>query len=176
MINKTDFNKYVSSYGNYSKLKSILSIFTMGLFIFFGFASIDEGDPESRILDNCEFLPAPIVVQQKCTFFAVDEKGNHPTKSQSVRFQINEYEKVGDKNNCSLFFKNRYILPAVFDTSGKATFTLNKKYVSNDDEIEIFFQPVFAGYYASLPQIITLRRFDLSINYTLHLLTEDQYP
>ncbi len=171
------FYKNASSYRNYSKLKSILSIFTMGLFIFFGFASIDEGDPTTRILPDCEFLKPHVSISHRINFDAKDEEGK-PPPLLIMTVYIKDFEKVDDNSQCTLVLKNAYTRTFSFNSSGQASLTLSKSYVSNDDELEIYFEVNQAGYYnqAYSHHLKKSSEAYVSTNFAIHLRKDNQYP
>lgn len=170
---KGSFNKYnLLSYN--LELKSILSIFTIGIFIFFGFASINEGDPETKILDDCEFFDTPVAVPQKCAFITFDEKSN-PAVGLNIHCVISEYAKVNDNGFCNLLLKNSYTRNVTFGSSGQASFTLNKSYVSDDDEIEIYFETSLPGY-IRITRTYRINKSDPGIDLNIRLRKIEQYP
>jgi hypothetical protein len=173
--NRKGFYKKGSHPSNNLKLKSILSILTMGIFIFFGFASIDEGDPETKSV-NCEFLPSAVIVTQKCTFHAFDQVGVPPI-NLIITFHIREYEKVDDNGLCTLLYKNEYTREGIFSTDGTASFILAKRYVSNDDVIEINFKlSKFQYVYYPYSYSLSLHKYDPELNSDIHLLKINSNP
>lgn len=117
-------------------LKSILFIFTIGLFIFFGFASIEE----YPALD-CEFYNPPIARTQNITIEIYDKETGKPIAYVTQKLDIIEKEKRVNSNfDCELKETKSYSKTLDFGSTGKATFTLNKTYLSKDDEIIIFIQ------------------------------------
>lgn len=157
-----------------SKQKSILSIFVMGIFVLLGFASIDEGNPETKVLDDCAFFQTPVAVPQKCTITTYDENSKPPV-GLIVQFVISEYAKANDNGFCTLVLKNTYTRNVTLGTSGIASFILNKSYYSDDDEIEIYFETSFPGYYGITRSYI-INYSDPGIDLNIHLRKIDQYP
>jgi hypothetical protein len=157
-----------------SRQKSVLSFLAIGIFVLLGFASIDERNPETKVLGDCEFFQTPVAVPQKCEITTYDENSKPPV-GLIVQFVISEYAKANDNGFCTLVLKNTYTRNVTLGTSGIASFILNKSYYSDDDEIEIYFETSFPGYYGITRSYI-INYFDPGIDLNIHLRKIDQYP
>src|SRR6185436_7090514 len=93
---KASFNKY-KHLSNSSKLKSIISIFTIGAFIFLGFASILE----VQVVD-CEFYDDPRARVQFVLIEILDKETGKPIENQSIEFTIEHYQKVPMGTECAM--------------------------------------------------------------------------
>lgn len=164
------FYKNASSYRNYSKLKSILSIFTMGLFIFFGFASIEENPPV-----DCEFIKPPINKTQIITIQIYDKTGGRLIADQTGEFTIIEYEKVVNSDfTCTISVKKTYSKTLNFGPNGKATLTLNRTYGSKEDDTWIQFN-LINNKYGELKYFIVKHYHD-DHTVRFEFLTHEVYP
>lgn len=163
--------KYTGSF-NKLKLKSILSIFTIGIFILFGFASISEETPV-----ECNYYPQPTAKTHDITIGIYDKETKKPIGNRTIKFSITEYKKIDDilGLGCKLETEKEYDKTVLSDASGKASFTLSKTYVSEDDEIKIFFNILIPDY-NGLSESILLKVNDLNAQKDYFLLEEEDYP
>jgi len=170
MINKMGFYKNVSHHANKLKLRSILSIFTIGIFILFGFASISEETPV-----ECDYYPQPLAKTHEVTIGIYDKETKNPIVNSAFKLNIIEYKKIDDIVGCKLEIAKEYTKDVTLNSSGKASFTLNKTYISKDDEIRIFFNIDFYGYNFSV-ESIKLKVNNLKQQYDYFILEDEEYP
>jgi hypothetical protein len=159
---------------NHLKLKSILSILIIGIFIFLGFSSINEGDPETKTLNDCNFLHTPVAVAHKITFYARDEKLEN-INGLVISLVISEYDKMDDNGYCSLVLKNTYTKKITTNSLGEVSITLSKSYVSNDDELEIYFEPSLSGFSAE-PGTIRVHKSSNDLRDIIYAIKILQFP
>jgi len=162
-------NKYTHPSNNL-KLRSILSLCTIGIFIFFGFASISEETPV-----ECNYYPQPIIKTHDITIGIYDKETKKPIGNKTIKFAITELKKIDDIVGCTLETEKEYNKTAVLDASGKTNFTLSKTYVSEDDEINIFFSIIIPNY-NWLNESIKLKVNHLKFQKDYFLLEDEQYP
>ncbi len=174
MINRTGFNKKGNHFSNNLKLKSILSILTMGLFIFFGFASIEE----VPVVD-CEFYKTPVSRIHTVTIEIYDKGSGLPIGNQTIKLDIEEFDKHlfnnGSIETCEINLANSYPKTLNFGSSGKVTFTLNKTYNSDQDFIRIFFKNDNISYYP-VSTIFTVHDYQLNVRESIGFLKKEVYP
>ncbi len=168
--------KYTGSFNNYNlpfnklKLKSILSIFTMGLFIFFGFASIEENPPV-----DCEFIKPPINKTQIITIQIYDKKEGRLIANQTGLCTIIEYEKVVNSDfTCTISVKKTYSKTLNFGPNGKATLTLNRTYGSKEDDTWIQFNLINTNYVES--KYIIVKHYHDDHTVRVEFLKNEEYP
>lgn len=159
---------------NYGKLKSILSILTIGLFVLFGFASIDEAKPVLRSVD-CQFYKPPVEKSQKITINISDKETKQPIAGLVVDFLISDYIKTEDNGECYLKLKNSYTKSLDFGFTGKATLDLSKNYVSRDDQIFISFTFKRTDYYSE-DRSFLVNVYDDVLVRSYSFLHVNQYP
>jgi len=167
-----DFKMYNHTLNNL-KLKSILSIFTMGIFIFLGFASIEE-NPKV----DCNFYPRPITKSFQVTIDVVDRITGEPILDESLLLDIyiDEYEKIVDSNfECTTKIKNSRT-KIVDLKSGKAVLILAMTFQSKDDYVNVHFKLTHDFYYFSEHSLI-LKDFHVT-NQTkrIGILKKQVYP
>ncbi|MBK8956695.1 MAG: hypothetical protein IPM34_14235 [Saprospiraceae bacterium] len=161
---------------NNCKLKSILSFFIMSLFIFFGFASIDEGDPETQIY-NCDYFNPHFSKVQAYEIFLYEHSGDtvKPLTGQIITFFIKDYAKTGKNDPCSLELKNAYTITLNFGNSFAKTLLVNKSYTSKDDLLVIDFTIDRPGYNKSQYTLHFTHDYDAHSDFYI-LLKQEEYP
>lgn len=172
MINITGFNKKGNHSSNNLKLKSILSILTIGLFIFLGFASIEEGNP----IPLCNFHKPPINKTHKLTIEIFDKKTGKPILGEIINFTVYKINKVEDNNGfCELIGKLDGAWEINSGPYGKAIFTQNATYLSPDDYLSIYVGLINNNYYPDSKNI-TLRDNSSDLIYEMGFLKREVYP
>ena len=171
MKNRTGFYKKGNHSSHNLKLKSILSILTIGIFIFFGFASIEEGQRST----DCEFYKPPNAKTHIITIEIYDKETGMPIENQTIKFNIDEHKKVVNSNfDCELGTKS-YSQTLNLGSSGKASLILIKTYVSKDDYTTIDFDLYRIGYQDAF-KAFTIRDWDSNPTWRFGFLKIKVYP
>jgi hypothetical protein len=163
------FNKY-NLPSNNLKLKSILSILTIGIFIVLGFASIEE---VAEV--DCKVYDTPITKSHDIVFEFFDRGTGKPIRGEPINFVITEFKKNIDSQGCYIEFDHEYPENKVSDQTGKIALKLNETYISSDDETHIAFSFKNINYNeASLSLIVHVNDGSLTKRY--EFLKIDLYP
>ena len=167
------YYKNVSYNGNNFNLRSILSIFTIGIFIFLGFASLEE----SPIYD-CEFYPQPITKSFVIAFEIYDKTTGIPIPDQNIESSIDLHNKNVDSNfDCYIKFQSSIPKFLKFGSTGKAVLMLEKMtFASNDDEVNVFIVFNIPGYESDV-KLISIKDYN-STNQTFifRFIKKEAYP
>lgn len=160
-----------SSNANNLNLRSILSIFTIGIFIFLGFASIEEIP-----IVNCEFYAKPINKQHAITIEIFDKGTGKPIQNQTIKFDITERQKEKKGNKCEVVLSGIGGSETLSSgTSGKMSLLVDRSYISSDDETHITFNFVNNSYYEASHSII-VHPSDGSFTKRYEFLKKEVYP
>jgi hypothetical protein len=174
MNNIDSINRKNDQSENYVKLKSTLSILTIGLFVFFGFASIDAAKPVLRSVD-CQFYKPPVEKSQKITIAITDKETKQPITGQVIEVIISDYVKIEDNGECHLQLKSSYNKLLDFGLNGKASIDLSKIYLSRDDQIYVYFSFNRSNYYSEDHSFLVNVYDDVLVR-SYSFLRLNQYP
>jgi hypothetical protein len=171
MINIMDYYKNVSYYVNNLKLRSIFSILTIGIFIFLGFASIEEYPPL-----NCKFNKPPITKTHKITINFLDKQTGKPIVGEIISYSIYKLDKVDNNDGFCQLTEN--LQGSWYQNSGaygKIIITQNATYYSPDDQLNIWVELSSPNYNKGL-RVITLRDFHSDLTFEITYLRKEVYP
>ncbi|MBK8956694.1 MAG: hypothetical protein IPM34_14230 [Saprospiraceae bacterium] len=172
IINITGCDKKCAHLMNNLNWRSILSICTIGLFIFFGFASIEEGDPTPL----CNFHKPEIHKTHKVTIEIFNKQTGMPIVGEIINYTIYKTYKIEDTDGFCEF--TTYLVGAWEVNSGpygKAIFTRNEVYSSPDDYLTILVGLVNNNYYPESKAII-VKDSDNNISYDIFYVRREIYP
>ena len=153
------------------RIKHILSVLTLGLFIFFIIAQAPDGSTSTEVdISNCEPKPAiSITLTVNASF--VDENGK-PVESASISIFI-VHQLVNNNESCTYSVFENILITRTTDASGHVAYTESGYVHQNSQDlfrIEVYHSPLFGYGYSKFNQVKVGKYANATFNFTGVLL------